>query len=114
MVGIEHRTVRINGINVHVAEKGQGPIALFIHGFPSLWYCWRHQIQALAHLGYRAVAPDLRGYVDTEAPADSSSYTYLHVVGDMIGVLDAMGAQGVCGGTRLGSPNRVVSILVSA
>lgn len=95
MEGVEHRTVKANGINIHVAEKGEGPIILFIHGFPESWYSWRHQIHALALLGYRAVAPDLRGYGDSDAPSDVGSYTCLHVVGDLIGVLDAMGADKV-------------------
>ncbi|XP_004298141.1 PREDICTED: bifunctional epoxide hydrolase 2-like [Fragaria vesca subsp. vesca] len=90
MEGVEHRTVRVNGINMHVAEKGQGQVVLLIHGFPELWYSWRHQIQSLASLGYRAVAPDLRGFGDTDAPADASSYTCFHVVGDLIALLDTV------------------------
>ena len=78
---------------MHVAEKGQGPVVLFVHGFPELWYSWRHQIHALASLGYRAVAPDLRGFGDTDAPADPSSYTCLHVVGDLVALLDAVAAE---------------------
>ncbi|XP_048428295.1 bifunctional epoxide hydrolase 2 isoform X2 [Pyrus x bretschneideri] len=88
--GIEHRTVQVNGINMHVAEKGHGPLILFIHGFPDLWYSWRHQILALSALGYRTVAPDLRGYGDTDAPASPSSYTCLHVVGDLVALLDTI------------------------
>ncbi|XP_021806235.1 uncharacterized protein LOC110750244 [Prunus avium] len=88
--GIEHRTVQVNGINMHIAQKGQGPLILFIHGFPELWYSWRHQITALASLGYRAVAPDLRGFGDTDAPDSPTSYTCLHVVGDLIALLDAI------------------------
>nr|POF05286.1 epoxide hydrolase a [Quercus suber] len=90
MEGIEHRTVNVNGINMHIAEKGQGPVILFIHGFPELWYSWRHQIIALASQGYRAVAPDLRGYGDTDAPPSITSYTCFHVVGDLIALLDAV------------------------
>ncbi|XP_048440244.1 epoxide hydrolase A-like [Pyrus x bretschneideri] len=88
--GIEHRTVQVNGINMHVAEKGNGPLILFLHGFPELWYSWRHQILSLSALGYRAVAPDLRGYGDTDAPASPSSYTCLHMVGDLVALLDAI------------------------
>ncbi|XP_061994405.1 uncharacterized protein LOC133712317 [Rosa rugosa] len=90
MEGVEHRTVKVNGINMHVAVKGQGPVVLLLHGFPELWYSWRHQIQTLASLGYRAIAPDLRGFGDTDAPADSSSYTCFHVVGDLVALLDAV------------------------
>lgn len=93
MEGIEHRSVSVNGINMHIAEKGQGPLVLFLHGFPELWYSWRHQIVALASLGYRAVAPDMRGFGDTDAPASPTSYTSLHVVGDLIGLLDAIAAD---------------------
>ncbi|GLT66923.1 hypothetical protein SLA2020_392630 [Shorea laevis] len=90
MEGIEHRTVNVNGINMHVAEKGKGPLILFLHGFPELWYSWRHQILALASLGYRAVAPDLRGYGDTDIPDSIGSYTCFHLVGDLIALLDAI------------------------
>ncbi|KAH9765918.1 AB hydrolase-1 domain-containing protein [Citrus sinensis] len=76
MEGIQHRIVKVNGINMHVAEKGQGPVILFLHGFPELWYSWRHQITALASLGYRAVAPDLRGY------------TCFHGIADLVGLID--------------------------
>lgn len=91
--GIQHRTVVVNGINMHVAEKGEGPVVLFIHGFPELWYSWRHQILSLAARGYRAVAPDLRGYGDTEAPADVAAYSIFHLVGDLIALIDSLGDQ---------------------
>ncbi|CAI0467288.1 unnamed protein product [Linum tenue] len=86
MDGIRHSNLTLNGINVHVAESGpaDGPVVLFVHGFPELWYCWRHQMAAVASNGYRAVAPDLRGFGDTDAPADPASYTALHVVGDLV------------------------------
>lgn len=92
---IQHRTVTVNGINIHVAEQGQGPIILLLHGFPELWYTWRHQIPALASLGYRAVAPDLRGFGDSDAPPSSASYTSLNIVSDLIGLLDSLGADKV-------------------
>ncbi|XVF38748.1 hypothetical protein REPUB_Repub20aG0128400 [Reevesia pubescens] len=90
MEGIEHKIISVNGINMHVAEKGKGPLILFLHGFPELWYSWRHQITAFASLGYRAVAPDLRGYGDTDAPEEVSSYTSLNIVGDLIALLDVL------------------------
>ncbi|KAK7387922.1 hypothetical protein VNO78_22720 [Psophocarpus tetragonolobus] len=93
MEGIEHRTLNVNGINMHIAEKGEGPLILFIHGFPDLWYSWRHQITALASLGYRCVAPDLRGFGDTDVPADPTAYTSLHVVGDLVGLLNEMAGE---------------------
>ncbi|KAG8480906.1 hypothetical protein CXB51_025466 [Gossypium anomalum] len=93
MEGIEHRVIKANGINMHVAEKGKGPVILFLHGFPELWYTWRHQITAFASLGYRALAPDLRGFGETEAPDDASAYTSLDVVGDLIALLDVVAAD---------------------
>ncbi|TYJ18354.1 hypothetical protein E1A91_A09G117700v1 [Gossypium mustelinum] len=88
MEGVEHRVIKVNGINMHVAEKGEGPLILFIHGFPELWYSWRYQIAALSSKGYRAVAPDLRGYGDTDAPDLITSYTCFHIVGDLVQLLN--------------------------
>ncbi|CAN1238724.1 Epoxide hydrolase A [Linum grandiflorum] len=95
MDGITHRTLSLNGINLHVAESGpkDGPVILFLHGFPQLWYCWRHQIIAMASLGYRTVAPDLRGFGDSDAPSDPESYTAFHVVGDLVALIDAVAPQ---------------------
>lgn len=70
----DHKIVEVNGINMHVVEKGHGPFVLFIHGFPELWYSWRHQIIFMAKHGYRAMAPDLRGYGDTTGNEKSTSY----------------------------------------
>ncbi|KAL3505703.1 hypothetical protein ACH5RR_031085 [Cinchona calisaya] len=89
---IQHKNVSVNGLNIHIAELGEGPLVLFLHGFPELWYSWRHQILFLAAHGYRAVAPDLRGYGDTTgAPInDSSKFTTLHIVGDLVALLKAI------------------------
>ncbi|GLU07358.1 hypothetical protein SLE2022_243190 [Rubroshorea leprosula] len=95
MEKIEHTTVSTNGINMHVASIGAGPVILFLHGFPQLWYSWRHQLRALSALGYRAIAPDLRGYGDTDAPPSATSYTSFHIVGDLVGLLDALGVEKV-------------------
>ncbi|MFS7943630.1 putative soluble epoxide hydrolase [Helianthus anomalus] len=96
MEGIQHKFINVNGLNMHIAEKGEGPLVLFIHGFPELWYSWRHQIVYLADHGYRAVAPDLRGYGQTTgAPVnDHTKFTIHHVVGDIIGLLDAITNEG--------------------
>ncbi|MFQ6631678.1 hypothetical protein Gotur_009008 [Gossypium turneri] len=90
MEGVEHRIVKVNGINMHVAEKGQGPVILFVHGFPELWYSWRHQISALSSKGYRAVAPDLRGYGGTDALDSGTCYTCFHIVGDLVELLNTI------------------------
>uniref|UniRef100_A0A7N0SVI6 soluble epoxide hydrolase n=1 Tax=Kalanchoe fedtschenkoi TaxID=63787 RepID=A0A7N0SVI6_KALFE len=95
MEKIEHKTIHTNGINLHVAELGQGQPILFLHGFPELWYSWRHQMLALSSLGFRTIAPDLRGYGDSDAPKSPDQYTVLHVVGDLVGLLDALGIDKV-------------------
>nr|GEU61625.1 bifunctional epoxide hydrolase 2-like [Tanacetum cinerariifolium] len=96
MEGIEHKTVSANGLNIHIAQKGEGPLVLLLHGFPELWYSWRHQILYLADHGYRAVAPDLRGFGETTgAPVnDHTKFTIHHLVGDVIGLLDAITNEG--------------------
>src|SRR5499433_640844 len=91
--GLNHRTVDTNGIRMHLAEAGSGPLVLLCHGFPESWYSWRHQLAALAEAGFHAVAPDMRGYGQTDAPREIESYTQLHLVGDMVGLLDALGEK---------------------
>ena len=93
MAEITHRFVETNGIRMHVAEQGTGPLVVLLHGFPESWYSWRHQIGALAAAGYRVVAPDQRGYGQTDRPEDVRSYTQLHLVGDVVGLLDALGEE---------------------
>ena len=68
MAGVTHRFIETNGIRMHIAEQGSGPLVLLLHGFPELWYSWRHQLEALADAGYHAVAPDQRGYGQTDRP----------------------------------------------
>src|SRR6185295_10915209 len=105
MSEITHRTVEINGIRMHVAEQGTGPLVLMCHGFPESWYSWRHQLAALADAGFHAVSPDMRGYGQTDAPKDIESYSMLHLVGDMVGLLDAFGEPtAVIAGHDWGAP----------
>jgi len=90
---IAHRFIESNGIRMHIAEQGTGPLVLLCHGFPELWYSWRYQIPALATAGYHVVAPDQRGYGQSDSPDDSETYTLLHLIGDMVGLLDALGEE---------------------
>ena len=90
---ITHRTVEANGIRLHVAEAGEGPLVLLCHGFPESWYSWRHQLKALAEAGFHAVAPDMRGYGKSEQPEAIESYTLLHLIGDMVALVPALGAK---------------------
>jgi pimeloyl-ACP methyl ester carboxylesterase len=100
-----HRTVEANGIRIHIAEQGEGPLVLLCHGFPECWHSWRHQLPALAAAGFHAVAPDMRGYGKTDRPEAIEEYTLLHLVGDMVGLLDALGAdKAVIAGHDWGAP----------
>jgi pimeloyl-ACP methyl ester carboxylesterase len=90
---ITHRDVEVEGVRLHLAEAGTGPTVLLLHGFPECWYSWRHQLVALAAAGFHAVAPDQRGYGRSDAPEAVERYSILHLVGDALGVLDAVGAE---------------------
>jgi pimeloyl-ACP methyl ester carboxylesterase len=90
---IDHRFIETNGIRMHIAEAGSGPLVLLCHGFPESWYSWRHQFEPPAAAGFHAVAPDMRGYGQTDRPEAIDAYTLLHLVGDMVGVLDALGSE---------------------
>ena len=105
MSQIQHRTVETNGIRMHIAEQGAGPLVVLCHGFPESWYSWRHQLSALAEAGFHVVAPDMRGYGQTDRPEAIDQYTLLHLVGDMVGLLDALGAESaVIAGHDWGAP----------
>jgi epoxide hydrolase A/B len=100
-----HRVVETNGLRMHVAEAGRGPLVVLCHGFPESWYSWRQQLIALARAGYHAVAPDQRGYGQTTAPEPIEQYTLLHLVGDMVGLLDALAEKtAVIAGHDWGAP----------
>lgn len=102
---VAHRTVTANSIKLHIAEQGEGPLVVLCHGFPESWYSWRHQLAALAAAGFHAVAPDMRGYGQSDRPDSVDQYTLLHLVGDMVGLLDALGAeQAVIAGHDWGAP----------
>ena len=105
MGDVIQRSIEANGIRLNLAEQGSGPLVLLCHGFPESWYSWRHQLKALAEAGYRAVAPDMRGYGDSDRPEQIDRYTLFHLVGDMVGVLDALGErQAVIAGHDWGAP----------
>lgn len=88
--GWQHRHVHANGIRFHYVEAGRGFPVIFLHGFPELWYSWRYQLPALAAAGLRAIAPDLRGYGDTDKPPRIEDYDIHHLVGDVVGLMDAL------------------------
>ncbi|MGH3901454.1 MAG: alpha/beta fold hydrolase [Pseudonocardiaceae bacterium] len=86
-----HREVSANGIRLHVAEAGSGPLVLLLHGFPEFWWSWRHQLMALAEAGHRAVAVDLRGYGDSDKPP--RGYDLWTLSGDVAGLVRALGER---------------------
>lgn len=93
MPEITQRSVDANGITIHFAECGEGPVVvLLLHGFPESWYSYRHQLTGLAEAGYHAVAPDMRGYGRTVCPTDVASFNHILMVGDAMALLDHLGA----------------------
>jgi pimeloyl-ACP methyl ester carboxylesterase len=99
------QTFQLGALRMRVATQGSGPLVLLCHGFPESWHSWRHQLAALASAGYRAAAPDMRGYGGTDAPADPDQYTMLHHVGDMVALVRALGeTQAVVVGHDWGAP----------
>ncbi|WP_454733618.1 MULTISPECIES: alpha/beta fold hydrolase [Cupriavidus] len=90
---VHERILEVNGIRLNVTEQGAGPLVLLVHGFPETSLAWRHQRAALAVAGFRAVAPDLRGYGRSECPADIAAYTTFDVIGDLVALLDVLGER---------------------
>lgn len=105
MTAISHRMIEANRIRMHIAEAGQGPLVILCHGFPESWYSWRDQLTALADAGFHAVAPDMRGYGQSEAPEAIDQYTLFHLVGDIVGIAHALGGSScVIAGHDWGAP----------
>lgn len=86
-----HRDVYANGVRLHVAEAGSGPMVLLLHGFAEFWWAWRHQLTELAEAGYRVVAADLRGYGDSDKPP--RGYDAWTLTGDVAGLVRALGER---------------------
>ncbi|MBS0298153.1 MAG: alpha/beta hydrolase [Proteobacteria bacterium] len=102
---MRQHTIQTDTLNQQVLEAGSGPLVVFCHGFPELGFSWRHQVQALADAGYRAVAPDMRGYGGTERPDGVDAYSILNLIGDMVDLVRALGEeQAVIVGHDWGAP----------
>ncbi len=102
---MKHGSIKANGIDIHYVTQGEGPLVIFCHGFPETWYSWRHQISAISQAGYRAVAIDMRGYGQTSKPEAIEAYSLSHLVGDVVGAVDAFGSdQAVVIGHDWGGP----------
>ncbi|HEX9385604.1 MAG TPA: alpha/beta hydrolase [Anaerolineales bacterium] len=90
---MNHRFIETNGITMHIAEQGEGRLVVLCHGFPECWYSWRHQLPALADAGYHAVAPDQRGFGQTDQPEPIEAYHILQSTSDIVGLVQALGEE---------------------
>lgn len=103
--GVSLKNVDSNGITLRIAEAGTGPLVVFVHGWPELWYSWRHQLSAVADAGYRAVALDVRGYGGSDKPEPVAAYTMKEITADVAGLIDALGEeQAILVGHDWGAP----------
>src|SRR6266581_2878126 len=87
----QHRDIITNGIRMHYVKQGEGPLIVLLHGFPEFWYSWRYQIPFLAEHGYTVVAPDLRGYNETDKPR--KGYDIPTLLRDIVGLVKGLGQQ---------------------
>ncbi|ONI10358.1 hypothetical protein PRUPE_4G043200 [Prunus persica] len=88
---IQHKYITVQGLKLHVADIGTGSnVVVFLHGFPEIWYSWRHQMIALARAGFRAIAPDYRGYGLSDSPPQPDKTSYRDLVSDLLGILDSL------------------------
>jgi pimeloyl-ACP methyl ester carboxylesterase len=87
------QTIEANGISLRAAVEGDGPLVIMVHGFPELWYSWRHQIKPVAQAGHRVVALDVRGYGGSDKPLEVEAYDMKSLMADVIGVIDAFGER---------------------
>ncbi|EOY28312.1 Alpha/beta-Hydrolases superfamily protein [Theobroma cacao] len=96
MEQIQHNFVTVRGLKFHVAEIGTGSnVVVFLHGFPEIWYTWRHQMVAVADAGFRAIAPDYRGYGLSDIPPEPERTSFADIVSDLVAILDHLGVNKV-------------------
>lgn len=90
-----HERAVVNDVRLHYVAAGEesDPLVVLLHGFPEFWYSWRRQIPALADVGFRVVAPDMRGYNASEKPRGLGSYRSAELVGDVVGLVEHLGGE---------------------
>jgi len=93
MIELHHGRAFVNGVSLHYVEAGAGALVVLLHGFPDFWYSWRFQLPALAAAGFRALAPDLRGYNLSDKPAGIDQYRLDRLAQDIVGLIRMVGAQ---------------------
>ncbi|GLT82947.1 hypothetical protein SLE2022_012660 [Rubroshorea leprosula] len=92
MDNTQHNFITVQGLKLHLAELGSGPnVVLFLHGFPEIWYSWRHQTVAVANAGFRAVAPDYKGYGLSDPPPEPEKATFADLISDVVAIIDHLG-----------------------
>ncbi|XP_057950238.1 uncharacterized protein LOC131145150 isoform X2 [Malania oleifera] len=92
MEEIQHKHIEVGGLKLHVADIGTGSsVVVFLHGFPEIWYTWRHQMLAVAAAGFRAIAPDYRGYGLSDQPLHPDKTSFADLVSDLLAILDFLG-----------------------
>jgi epoxide hydrolase 4 len=91
--GWTHHEAVIGDVRLHWVEAGEGPVVLLLHGFPEFWWEWRHVLTPLARLGFRAVAPDMRGYNRSEKPEGIASYRTERLVEDVRALVRHLGVE---------------------
>ena len=97
--------LQTNGISVRAVVEGTGPLVIMVHGFPELWYSWRHQIRPIAEAGFRVVAPDVRGYGGSDKPHAIDAYDMISLTNDVVGLIDVLGDdQAILIGHDWGAP----------
>ena len=98
-------TIETNGVTLRAAVEGDGPLVILVHGWPELWYSWRHQIKPIAEAGFRVVAPDLRGYGGSDKPEAVEAYDMATLMADVVGIIDGFGeASAIVIGHDWGAP----------
>ena len=113
---------KTNGITVRAAVEGTGPLVIMTHGWPELWYSWRHQIRPIAEAGFRVMAPDVRGYGGSDKPDPIEAYDMIELTSDVVGLINALGEEKailighdwgapICWNTAVLYPERVSAVV---
>ena len=102
---VKHGEADSSGVKIHYVHMGKGPVLIMVHGFPELWYSWRHQIRPIAQAGFKVVVPDVRGYGESDKPHPIEAYDMISLTNDVVGLIDALGEdQAILFGHDWGAP----------